>query len=59
MKVSQTLSLFKLKWHTLRVNYHHSLLNDCLDGEIEKKLRRKLVYHETKVDYLLDEKLPN
>jgi hypothetical protein len=56
MKLNKFISKLKLTWHSLRVNYHHALLEGCIDGQLKKKLQEKISYHEMKMKYLLNEK---
>jgi hypothetical protein len=56
MKMNRIFSIVKFSWHSLRVNYHQALLEGCLDGQLKKKLKEKITYHEMKMVHLINKK---
>jgi hypothetical protein len=36
-------------WHNFRMNYHHLLVESCLDEELKRKLLKKYEYHKSRV----------
>lgn len=39
-------------WHNFRMNYHHLLVESCLDDELKSKLLKKYEYHKDQVERL-------
>lgn len=49
MKWKPTVSNLKIRWHSLRAHYHHTLMEGCLDYKLREKIQKKITYHETKL----------
>lgn len=39
-------------WHYARRNYHHELVESCLDHKLKAKLKDKFEYHNNKVEQM-------
>lgn len=38
-------------WHYVRMNYHHVLVDSCINDKLRNELRNKLEYHKRKVEH--------
>ena len=38
-------------WHYVRMNYHHVLVDSCINDKFRNELRSKLEYHKNKVEH--------
>lgn len=47
-----TLKLKKI-WHSFRMNYFQILYNDCLDLTIKQKLKKKMEFHQKKLNDIM------
>ncbi|MGX6443511.1 hypothetical protein ACWM35_09860 [Neobacillus sp. K501] len=47
-----TLKLKKF-WHSFRMNYFQILYNDCLDQTIKQKLKKKMEFHQKKLNDIM------
>jgi hypothetical protein len=52
MKINIFFSQCRFRWHTLRMHYHRALLDGCLDYKLKKKIKKKIMYHEMKLNDL-------